>query len=403
MNKSIILHELKMMVRSKKNILFIISILALILSYCFIILPSKQTIDSFFPNEERKLVEEISAIQTGKKSRGETGFSPMSGRFIYAENEFQLQLRNRLLQSFEDENYTRFTYLRLLDFKENKIALDKETWLKSPFPIKDSYHLEFQTILRYQGYLESGKPVTYELLEQKTALQTIQNFILSSAVLGIFFCAIYFSCDMLTRDHQNRTLLQGLPLSWYQFINMKSVVAFLYTTGILVGLLLITTLILTIQNGFGSFSIRIPIHIPEASGVFSMNYYETISLAKFLAIAAGFLLILVFLFIRLNALLSLFVKNTWIVLMVSTSFLFIEKLYFARTLRHLGGIEISHFPQTYFEVGKVITGEMNFLVNLQSITIEKGFLILIMTLFVVEISLFITARIINKRRFFQNA
>ncbi|GEM_PF-6466963 len=401
MNKSIIQHEFKMITRSKKNILFILALLVLVISYCMFVLPEKQTPDSFNPIQTKQELEELAAVQTAKEARGEAGFSPMSGRFIYAENEYQMKIRSKLLRAFEDENFVRFTHLRMKDFAYNGVSPNDMTIFNSPFPGKDSIHLFNQTILRYQGYLDEGLPITYELLEQKTALQTIQNLLLSSVVLGIFFCAIYFSCDMLTKDRQNRTILQGLPISWYRLINIKSLVAFCYTFVVLAAILVLATIILAIQNGFGSFSIRVPIQIPDQAGVFGQNQYETISLAKFFLMSLGLIPILIYLFIRLNAIWSLLFKNTWLVLMVSTGFLFCERVYFSRSLRDLFGIEISHFPQTFFEVGKVITGEKNYLINSQTITYEKGILVFLITILVIEIILFVVSRMVDRRRFYQ--
>lgn len=402
MNKSIIAHELKMMSKSKKNILFIIALFALILSYCFLVLPSKQTPDSFNPHQVEQKIKDLSAVQTGKAARGETGFSSMSGRFIYAENEYNVTLQSKLLAAYEDDNFVRFIHLRMKDFSFNGITPNEVVISHSPFPGKDINHLYNQTILRYQGYLHEQIPITYKLIEQKTALQTIQTFLFSSSVLFLLFCAIYFSSDMLTKDRQNQTVLQGLPVPWYRLINLKTWVSFLYTLAVIICLLAVTVLILTIQNGFGSFDIRVPITLSEKN-TYGQDQYDTISLALFFLLAAGFLPILIYLFIRLNAILSLLCKNTWLVLMISSVFLFIERIYYSRTLRDLFGLDISHFPQTYFDFGKIITGEKNFLLNMESLTYRNGITVLLVTILVLEIILFAVSRIVNKRRFYQGS
>ncbi|MFO1442413.1 hypothetical protein KDN24_04070 [Bacillus sp. Bva_UNVM-123] len=405
MNKSIIIHEFKMMSTSRKNILFVISLVVLILSYCFLILPNQQTSDSFNPNEVKKELEDLAAIQKGKESRGATGFNSMSGQSPYAENALKYNIQSKLVTAFEDGDFVRFTHLRIQDFSYYGImeTIGGTNYFTSPFPALDYSHVNTKTFLRYEGYLNEKLPITYEMIEQKTALQTLQNFILGSFVLAIIFCAIYFSSDMLSKDKQNQTILQGLPISWYRLINLKSLVAFTYTMAILVGLLLLTVGVLTLLNGFGSFDIRIPVTLKKNEEIFQyLQYdYDTISMAKFLLMASGCVVILVFLFTRLNAILSLLFKNTWLVLMVSTIILFAERIYFSRTKKALFNFEISNYPQTYFEFGKVITGDKNFLVNLETITFEKGMLVLLVTLLIIEIVLFAVSRIVNKRRFYQ--
>lgn len=392
-----------MISKSKKNILFILSLIAILLAYCFILLPAKQTPDSFNSYAVQKEIKDLETVQQGKASRGETGFSALSGRFIFAENNYNLELQNKLVTAFEDKNYVRFAHLRMKDFAYNGIAPDELLLAKSPFPGKDTQHLYNQTILRYQGYLNEKIPITYKLLEQKTALQTIQNFIMSSVVLGLFFSAIYFSCDMLTKDRQNRTILQGLPISWYRFINVKSFVAFVYTFGVLIFLFILAIGVLSAQNGIGYMNLHVPIRLPEQSGVFGLNDYNSIPMSKFLLMAVGFLPILVYLFIRLSAIFSLLFKNTWSVLMASTVILFMEKIYYSRSTRELFGIDVSNLPQTYFEFGKIVTGEKNYLLNMETITYGKGFLVLFITIIVIEIVLLTVSRIINKQRFYQGA
>ena len=405
MNKSIFIHEFKMMSKSKKNILFVISLIVVILSYCFLVLPSKETADSFNPTEVKEELENLTAVQKGRELRGATGFNSMSGGAVYAQNAYKYNFQSKLVTAFEDGDFVRFTYFRMRDFSYNGIMeIENEiNYATSPFPSIDKNHLYKKTFMRYQGYLDEKLPITYEMIEQKTALQTLQTFLLGSFVLSIIFCAIYFSSDMLTKDKQNQTILQGLPISWYRLINVKSLVAFTYTIVILVGLLLLTVAVLTLQNGFGFLNIQIPVAIEYTAETFRyLQYdYDTISIAKFLLMASGFLVILVYLFTRLNAILSLLFKNTWLVLMISTIILFAERVYFSRTKKTLFNFDISHFPQTYFEFGKVITGEKNFLVNLETITFEKGMIVLLVTLLIIEVMLFIVSRIVTKRRFYQ--
>lgn len=403
MIRTLMKHELTIMGKSKKNMLFIMSLAVLLLGYCFMILPNKQTTESFNPEEVREDLEELFVLQRDSEKRGATGFSLMSGLAVYAANEDYYKVSSKMITAFESQNYLRFLYLRLHHIEggmDNFLDIDASLFSRSPFPGKDRQHLYFQTLLRYQGYLKEDLPISYALIEQKTALQTVENLFLSSAVYLIIFCAIYFSSDVLVRDRRNQSILQGLPLSWYRLLNFKTLVTFLYTFIILFVLMVLGMIILSIQNGFGFLNIPVPV-MTFAERDFSMNDYDVISLTKFMAMSMSLIPILIYLFIRLNLVFSLLFRNEWIVLMVSSLFLFSERLYFARDFRELFGIDISYFPQTYFEFGKVVTGEKNYLVNLETITYVKGITVLVATVFVIECILFIVSRIVNKRRFYQ--
>ncbi len=63
-------------------------------------------------------------------------------------------------------------------------------------------------------------------------------------------------------------------------------------------------------------------------------------------------------------------------------------------------MDISLFPQTYFDFGKIIDGEKNFLLNTETITYVKGIVVLLVLYFIIEVILFIVSHVINKRRFY---
>lgn len=406
MNKAMIVHEFKMMMKLKKNYLFVIALISLLLSYCFLVLPAMETDDSFNPEAMKKDVKNIEAVQQGMVARGGTGFGNMTGT-PYAVSTYELKVKSRMVHAFEDENFSRFIQLRMkgFDFDAGNAIRDWMLVGDIPYPALEAERNSNLKNLRYQGYLDANIPITYEMIEQKTALQTIINFILGTSAAIVLFCAIYFSSDMISKDRQHRTLLQGMPIGWYRLINIKSFVAFLYTFLILFGLLAVAILIITIQNGFGSFQLSVPITIPSTQPADHFGYrfseFDTISIAKFLLMALGIIPLLIYLFIRINALLSLLFKNAWIVLMISTILLFSERIYYSRTLTELFGIEISNLPQTYFDFGRIISGEKYYLVHLESITYQKGILVLFITILIIEIMLFIISQIVNKRRFYR--
>ena len=401
MNRSLIKHEFIIVSKSKKNILFILFLTALLFSYCFLTLPNKQTPESFDSQKMSRELEELSVEQRDREAKGRTGIILFTGMPVYAMNEYYYKLHNKMVTAFENQDFMRFLHLRThaLEGNMGSFPEDQELFTQSPFPGKDRTHLYYQTLLRYQVYMNEDLPISYAMIEQKTALQTLQNILLSSAPYLIIFSAIYFSSDVLVRDRQNRTILQGLPLSWYRVLNIKTLVAFLYTHIVLSMLIIVGIIIVSLQNGFGSFNIPVPVMIAQKN--FTLNEYDLISIAQFLVKAMSFIPILVYLFIRLSLVFSLLLKNEWLVLMVSTIVLFSERLYYSRTLRELFGIEISYFPQTYFDFGKIVSGDKSFLVNLETITYTTGIIVLITTIVIVELLLILVSHIVSKRRFYR--
>ncbi|WP_010098657.1 ABC transporter permease subunit [Ornithinibacillus scapharcae] len=401
MIRALFKHEFRILIRSKKNILFLIFLAIALLSYCFIILPNKQTADSFDSEKVRYELEELEITQKDRDEKGLTGYQSMSGRSVYSDQNNYFAIHKAMLQAFEDQNFERYARLYLQYLTENwwDYAGNPEQYQQSDFPGKDKMHDYNQTLLRYKGYFDENIPISYPLIEQKTALQSLESFFLSSSIYILVFMAIYFSSDMVVRDRQYRTLLQGIPMGWYRILNIKTMVVFFYTMLVIVLFLGIGIGIISITNGFGYTNIHVP-YMTFKEWNFTLVDYDIMSLGKYLLYTLSFIPILIYLFIRLNVLLSLLFKNQWLVLLISTAFLLSERVYFSRRTRDLFGIEISNFPQTYFDFGRIITNGKNYLVNLDTITYSKGITVLCLSILVLEVLLLIVSRIVTKQRFY---
>lgn len=72
-------HEFLRMVKLKKNYLFVISILLMMLVYIFFIMPNQQTIYTFDAKKTEQNVEDISYILKGMEEREGTG---VGDRFV---------------------------------------------------------------------------------------------------------------------------------------------------------------------------------------------------------------------------------------------------------------------------------------------------------------------------------
>ena len=246
----------------------------------------------------------------------------------------------------------------------------------------------------------NDRRITEALLFEKTGIQSLQTFLHTYGFYFFLFCAVYFSSDILSRDRTHRTVLQGLPMSWYRQLNLKTLAAFSYTLLVLITVLLTGFFVLSSQFGFGYFNLHVP--IMTAQNTFSIEEYGVISMVKFIGLSLAALPLLLFLLIRINVILSLLLKNEWLVLLLGTFVIFSERLYDTRTTRDILGIDISYFPQTYFDFGKIVTGEKNFLLNTETITLAKGIIVLLVTAAIIEAVLFVLSRVVTKRRLYQS-
>src|SRR5699024_7794915 len=143
-------------------------------------------------------------------------------------------------------------------------------------------------------FLDDEFPISYTFVEQNTALQSLYRFLLSAGVFLILFFVIYFSSDVLVKDRQNKTILQGLPVSWYRLINLKSAAAIIYTLSIIFILTAVAMIVIGVQNGFGSFAFKIPTIFGEYDHL--GENYDLMKLGKFLLLCLAFLVLFIILF-----------------------------------------------------------------------------------------------------------
>lgn len=390
--------EFVRVMKQKKNYFLIIALLCLTLMYIFLIMPNRSTMYTFDEQQVEQNVKDLASVIKGMEMREGTGVGLMIGP-AYAINVGRYEVERSLVYAYKDQSYDRFLRLYLMNM-HNLLPEKIEPLVKdSPYSVKDSTHKFTQTQMMYESYLKENHLISGTMIEQTTSLQSVYHFTVSSGVFFLLFLAIYFSSDVLVKDRQHKSILQGLPISWYCLINIKSAVAILYTLFIIFILTSVAVLAIGIQNGFGSLALN----IPTISGEYDPlgANYDMISLLIFFSQSIIYLFLFIVLFTRLNMIFSLLVKNIWIVLMFSTIVLFAEQLYLTRTSRELFGIDLALFPQTYFDFGNVITGERMFLLNTDTITYSKGLLVVGLTVIAVEILLRILCKKINTRRFYQ--
>ena len=344
-------HEFLITVRSRRNVPFVLFIGALLLGYCLLMLPNEKTKETFDVEWAKSYLVDLEMEQI-RESKGKTGIVHMTGQPVYAMNDYNYRLYHAMIMAHEDRNYSRYLYLRHFQLYGNswEYVGDYNLFKLSPFPGKDREHLYYQTIMRYEDYLKKDYPITYGLMYEKTGLQALTKFIQGYGVYFLLFCAIYFSSDLLSRDRKYRTVLQGLPLSWYRQLNLKSFSAFVYSLIVVLATVVFGVFVMTIQFGFGHFDLHVPIMIAQKT--FKAEDYSVITIAAYLGKTLIVVPLLIYLFIRLNVIWGLLLKNQWIVLLIGSLVLFSERFYLTRSTREIFGKDIDLFPRRILIMGK---------------------------------------------------
>ncbi|RPF52237.1 hypothetical protein [Aquisalibacillus elongatus] len=400
MIRSLIKHEFKLTLTSKKNLLFASLLGILLIIYAFVLIDHDTHPESFDPEAKQFELNEIEAQQETRRQTGNTGIGGMSGP-VHNNMAYYINTHQKQMRAFENDNFRRYTVHRLdyLTTSGRTEYVGGDLFMESPIPGKDQQHLYDKTLLRLQSYLNQDHTINYSMLTENTALQQLQKLLSNSFVYIIIFIFIFISSDALTRDKHHKTLLQGFPTSWYLMLNVKSFISYAYALLLTLGLIGLGLVLISSLYGFGHLDMQIPIKVNfEMLGI---EHYEMISISELLLKSSILLIIITLIFNRLNMWLSLVSRNVGIVLFVSTFFLISEIIYSSRTTRELFGIELQYFPQTYFDVGQSITFEKNFLINVDNINFQQGITVLLITLFIIEILFFLTSKWITRQKFFQ--
>lgn len=109
--------------------------------------------------------------------------------------------------------------------------------------------------------------------------------------------------------------------------------------------------------------------------------------------------VLVYLFIRLNAALSLVFRHDVIVMIAGLVIVAFNRLYSGGGEDSFLGIGAHLFPQNYFEFGNILSGRQNFLTLSNNFTFETGLIVLTVTIIITEIILGILAGWMTRQKF----
>ena len=222
------------------------------------------------------------------------------------------------------------------------------------------------TSSRFTGYVEGDSKLSIELFEERTALQTLQRLLNSYLPVVLFISSILFSVDIVLKDRRYPSLLRGFPIADWKKLCVKGLVVFL---GSIMSFfpLFVGFIIIGFQNGFGHFSLPVPIY-SYLEGTFT-----NMTMGIFILKSTLFIIVWILFFITIILFLSLIVKTEFINLFVGFIVIVAEWLYFDRGMGPY--TEVERYPTSYVQVGQIISGYKNFIYESWHLTYQNGLLI----------------------------
>ncbi|MEO4055047.1 ABC transporter permease [Solibacillus sp. CAU 1738] len=241
------------------------------------------------------------------------------------------------------------------------------------YPTMDGHYAYLYSASRYEGYATGKSDLSINVFEERTALQTLQRLLHSYLPLILIVSCILFTADIVLKDRRNPTLLQGLPLSDWRKLIIKGGVAFL---GSILTILPLSVglIIIGVRNGFGDFSLPVPLSIPLPALSTNELTFESISMGEYLIQNMLLLVLWFLLIISVLLFVSVLIKNEFANLLVGCVFIFAEFFYFSRGIGYYW--DVQWFPSSYVQVGQVISGYRTFLYGFEKLTLSNGLAVL---------------------------
>ena len=400
MFRIVFLETFKKIYRNKKNrLIFLLAFLGIIL-YSFLYLPNVNNPLTIDMDELALKTESAYGMKESRLDSGDIAVNSFTGIDTYStakydyENNFMFYdalKKGDISRLFEvkSTNYVPlFTVEALNDYLERK---------------HDGQFLEmdFERAIINSNLLtlsEIENPTTHEF-NGKTGIQQLYSFFLTYGPLIILFITIFVTSEVLVDDRKHHTLKAGQPLGWRTYIFYQSVSMFIIiVTGIAL-LLTVFFLLISLLYGFGDLSL-LNTHYAYNDGYRAAeeNFFAA-PVTEFIIQSLILTAILLYLFIRLNALLSLLFRHDVIVMIAGFAIIAFNRLYSGGGEDKFLGIGAHLFPQNYFEFGKILSGRQNFLTLSNNFTFDTALTVLFVTIIIIEIILGILAGFVTRQKF----
>lgn len=386
------------LIRNSKNRLTIALVFIGIIFYSGFFLTKQNGYDTIDLDQLKMSVQSNKGIMETATEKGNFNINLFTGKSAYAEGKYKYENSRALLAAIENGDVGRYIELTSVytpDFHfEEKNKYYNENSL---YPMKDWAY----DSANYRNRIGSYDPdiLSFHVLQEKTSWQQIQLFLHNWGPTILIVLTLFIASDVFVLGVRKRTQHIGVPIGWGHYLFTQSLAILSFVLIFFAAAALLFFIVNGLIYGFGSVSWQVPLFNYSEDYMMNPDVYSLMSIGSFLVKAVPFLLMFLYLFIRLSALLSLLFRQEVVVFVAGLFVLLFEKLYFSRTTRDIFGIDISHFPQTYFDFGKVISGEKNFMLNTPTITVNQGLIVITVTLIGVEVLLAIASYIRTRQKF----
>lgn len=400
MFRIVFLETFKKIYRNKKNrLIFLLAFLGIIL-YSFLYLPNVNNPLTIDVDELALETESAYGMKESRLDSGDIAVNSFTGIDTYSMAKYDYENNLMFYDALEKGDVS-----RLFEVKStNYVPLFTVEALNDYLERKhDGQFLEmdFERAMINSNFFklsEIDNPTTHEF-NGKTGIQQLYTFFLTYGPLIILFITIFVASEVLVDDRKHHTLKAGQPLGWRKYIFYQSVSMFIIImTGIAL-LLTVFFLLISLLYGFGDLSLLNTNYAYNDGYRAAEENFFTAPVTDFILQSLILTALLLYLFIRLNAVLSLVFRHDVIVMIAGFAIIAFNRLYSGGGEDKFLGIGAHLFPQNYFEFGNILSGHQNFLTLSNNFTFDNGLIVLFTTIIIIEIILGILAGFMTRQKF----
>lgn len=395
----VITETVKYMWRSEKNRLFMTLTTALVLIYSLFIVP-KISGDNEVDIEmmEREMTGNVIQFEDALE-KGLIVPNVLTGTTAYDQWRREAVAQRELLTALKRGDVKRYIEI---DYRPSTATEKEASGLEQLVFNVFGYELEqpYQTE-KNKVYYDEVDPLSFHIVHDRTSLQQIHLFLIGLGPVLLLLGLVFLISDVHIKDRSLQTQKIGVPMSWQKYSFTQALTAFGFVSLFYLFLFGLFFLVNGLLYGFGSFDLPIGYYNPNFEmGFLNQDNYQVKSLGIFLVQAIPYLLLLGYLFTRLNTLLSLWTKQSVVTMVLGMFLILFQTLYYGRDFFELADVDLSIFPQTYIDFGKVLTGrlEQNQLAAIPNLY-TKGLIVLGLTILFTEVFIYGSSKIITRQKF----
>lgn len=368
----------KYMWRNKKNRLFMGIMLVLMVVYVVIFAPNFNSEYDLDMNELHTEMLGNQAQAESAKDKGLIAPNVLTKTTAYIEQLYQFGTERELYTTIKQGDLHRY-----LEIQDMNPPQDRDTDLSTMFySIFGSDPLPMKS----WAYREELPELNFHIVHEITSLQQIHLFLIGAGPLILLSGLIFMISDVHTKDLSLSSQKSGVPLNWSGYLLVQAGAALGFVLAFYAVFFGLFYLVNGVLHGFGG--LHYPISFPQ----------ETIG--WFLLRTIPYIGLLFILFTRLNTLVSLWSRQAVVSMAVLLFIVFASDIYMDNFTGQIVSFNLMLLPTSYINFGTVITATHNLVPAIPGLKVySSGLVILGITILVVEMILFLSAKRVTRQKF----